>query len=49
MIHFEVYSGKATGSLTDTSNSTYDHVPNKNYQRRKDLCDPSFVQNLPLS
>ncbi len=49
MIHFEVYAGTASGGLTNSQNMTYDYVPAKNYKRRRDLCDPSFVQSLPLS
>ncbi len=35
MLHFELYSGKLTGSLTDRSSSATRH------QRRKDLLDPT--------
>ena len=49
MIHFEVYAGDSSGELTDTSNSSnYLHVTPRNYQRRPDLVDPTFVENLPI-
>lgn len=51
MIHFEVYSGEQSGSLSDLSNdSNYKYVtPNyKTFKRRSDLCDPTFIQNIPL-
>ena len=46
MLHLEIYMGTATGGLTNTSNTTYDYVPNKNYSRRRDIVDPSFVLDL---
>lgn len=39
MLHFEVYSGQRSGALTNTSNWSYLHVPDANYQRRADLMD----------
>lgn len=39
MLHFELFSGELTGSLTNTSNTSYLHVPDGNYQRRGDLMD----------
>ncbi|MCQ2418008.1 MAG: peptidoglycan-binding protein [Oscillospiraceae bacterium] len=48
MLHLELYLGTTSGSLTDLSNTTYKYVTDKNYRRRSDLIDPSFVQNLPL-
>lgn len=39
MLHFEIFSGKAGGSLTNAGNWHYDHVPDRNYQRRRDLMD----------
>lgn len=47
MLHFEAYKGDSTGNVL-TSNGTYKHVPQKNYKRRSDLCDPTFVKDLPL-
>lgn len=42
MLHFEMYRGTAGGFLSQTSNDhTYDYVPVLNYQRRKDLIDPT--------
>lgn len=41
MLHFEMYRGNATGSLTQRENRTYDNVPNRPYQRRRDLLDPT--------
>lgn len=39
MLHFELYSGDLSGPLTDSSNMSYMHVPDANYQRRGDLMD----------
>lgn len=42
MLHFEMYRGTASGALSQKSNDhTYDYVPVLNYQRRKDLMDPT--------
>ena len=42
MLHFEMYKGSATGTYSQKSNSSnYDFVPVKNYERRKDLLDPT--------
>ena len=47
MLHFEIYSGQRSGSLTNTSNWSYLHVPNANYQRRADLMDcRSFLTDI---
>lgn len=46
MLHLELYRGTASGSLTDRSNSSYDFVSYKNYQRRRDLLDPTFLLQL---
>lgn len=46
MLHLEMYLGTASGSLTNTSNSTYWYVSYKNYCRRQDLINPSFTQKL---
>lgn len=46
MLHLEVYQGTATGGLTNSSNTVYDFVPNRKYQRRRDLQDPMGVINL---
>lgn len=46
MLHLEMYLGTGSGSLTNTSNSDYWYVSYKNYCRRQDLIDPSFVQNI---
>ncbi len=46
MLHLEIYMGTASGKLSNTSNKTYDYVPNKGYNRRRDLVDPSFVIDL---
>jgi murein DD-endopeptidase MepM/ murein hydrolase activator NlpD len=46
MLHLEMYMGTKTGSLTDSSNSTYDYVPAKEYNRRADLLDPMGVIKL---
>ena len=39
MLHLELFSGERSGSLTNTSNWSYLHVPDGNYQRRADLMD----------
>jgi hypothetical protein len=41
MLHFEMYKGTEKGFLTQTKNKTFDFVPPGNYQRRRDLIDPS--------
>jgi murein DD-endopeptidase MepM/ murein hydrolase activator NlpD len=41
MLHFEMYSKEATGEYSQKKNMEYLHVPAKNYQRRKDLMDPT--------
>jgi len=46
MLHLEIYMGTATGGLTNSSNTTYDYVPQKNYSRRRDIVDPTFVFDL---
>ncbi len=47
MLHMEVYYGNGEGMLTQTSNKTYKYVDSKNYQRRSDLLDPTFLKDLP--
>lgn len=46
MLHLELYLGTATGSLTNTSNTTYDYVTKKVYSRRRDLLSPQFLLDL---
>lgn len=46
MLHIEVYMGDGEGSLTQTWNNTFSYVDNKNYQRRSDLIDPTFLKDL---
>lgn len=47
MLHLELYMGTASGSLSNKSNkSTYDYVSGSNYNRRRDLLDPTFVLEL---
>lgn len=46
MLHLEIYLGTASGSLSNTSNKTYDYVPKKVYSRRRDLINPEFVLDL---
>jgi len=41
MLHFEMYKGTEKGFLTQRKNTHYDFVPHGNYQRRKDLLDPT--------
>jgi murein DD-endopeptidase MepM/ murein hydrolase activator NlpD len=46
MLHLEMYKGNAKGSLSNYTNMQYDNVPIQNYQRRKDLLNPSsFLDN----
>jgi len=49
MLHIEVYDGSGSGALTQKSNTTYKNVSAKNYQRRSDLLDPTFVKDLPMA
>ena len=46
MLHLEIYLGTASGSLTNTSNTTYDYVTKKVYSRRRDIVNPEFVLDL---
>lgn len=41
MLHFEMYQGTASGPLTQEHNQNYLYVEPRNYQRRKDLLDPT--------
>lgn len=50
MLHFEAYAGDETGHLL-VNNGEYKYVKKGtygDYKRRRDLCDSSFVINLPL-
>lgn len=47
MLHFEAYKGDYDSNVLN-NNGSYLYVPNKNYERRADLIDPSFVVNLPM-
>ena len=47
MLHMEVYYGDGEGMLTQSGNKTYKYVPYKNYVRRSDLLDPTFLKDLP--
>lgn len=42
MLHFELYKGTATGGLTQGSNTVYDFVPARAYQRRRDLLNCTY-------
>lgn len=47
MLHLELYSGDASGSLTQRNNKEYTYVDSDyNFQRRSDLMDPTFLKNL---
>ena len=46
MLHLELYLGTGSGSLTNTSNTTYDYVTKKVYSRRRDLLSPQFLLDL---
>jgi murein DD-endopeptidase MepM/ murein hydrolase activator NlpD len=41
MLHLEMYKGTASGPLTQEHNMNYLYVEPLNYQRRKDLIDPT--------
>lgn len=48
MLHMEVYYGDGEGMLTQSGNTTYKYVDDsKNYVRRSDLLDPTFLKDLP--
>jgi len=47
MLHLEYYMGTATGALSQTNSRTFDYVPVRNWQRRRDLLDPTFFAGLP--
>lgn len=48
MLHMEVYMGDGEGMLTQSGNKTYWYVDDsKNYVRRSDLLDPTFLKDLP--
>lgn len=48
MLHMEVYYGDGEGMLTQSGNRTYKYVDDsKNYVRRSDLLDPTFLKDLP--
>ena len=49
MLHMEVYFGDGEGMLTQSGNTTYQYVAKKNYLRRNDLLDPTFLKDLPKS
>lgn len=46
MLHMEVYMGDGEGALTQSWNTTYSYVEKKNYLRRSDLLDPTFLKDL---
>ena len=48
MLHMVVYLGDGEGMLTQTGNTSFKYVDSsKNYQRRNDLIDPTFLKDLP--
>lgn len=47
MLHMEVYYGDGEGMLTQSGNKTYRYVADKNFMRRSDLLDPTFLKDLP--
>ena len=50
MLHMEVYYGDGEGMLTQTGNKSYWYVDeSKNFLRRSDLLDPTFLKDLPKS
>lgn len=49
MLHFEMFKGTASGSLTQGGNRTYDFVPNRPYSRRRDVINPTYyLDRWPL-
>ena len=42
MLHFELYKGTASGSLTQNNAGTYDFATPRNYQRRRDLLNATY-------
>ena len=46
MLHLEIYVGWAQGALTNRGNKSYLFVQERNYQRRMDIWDPSFVYDM---
>lgn len=50
MLHMEVYYGNGEGMLTQSGNKSYTYVDStKNFMRRSDLMDPTFLKDLPVS
>ena len=48
MLHMEVYFGDGAGALTQKENKTYTYLSErKNFLRRSDLLDPTFLKDLP--
>ncbi len=49
MLHLEMYRGTASGSLSQSNNSSnYTYVKARNYERRSDLVDPTGATYLPV-
>lgn len=49
MLHLEMYMGTASGSLSQSNNtSNYKYVTIRNYERRSDLIDPTGAIYLPI-
>ena len=49
MLHMEVYFGNGEGMLTQSGNKTYTYVDSsKNFMRRSDLMDPTFLKDLKV-
>lgn len=48
MLHLEAYSGKATGNLYSSTNTTYDNVTPVRFNRRRDLIYPMGVLDLTV-
>jgi len=48
MLHLGYYKGTATGPLGNKANTIYDYVPQKKYERRRDLLDPTPIFDLPI-
>ena len=49
MLHLEMYMGTASGSLSQSNNSSnYKYVTVRNYERRSDLINPTGAKDLPI-
>lgn len=47
MLHIECYNGTGSGSLSGGNGTYTTGIPQRNYQRRSDLMNPTFIASLP--